>query len=144
MRRRRQSSYIAASPHVHTTCLRVQVSTGINDASLYESWNAPASLNLNIVVSSLSVEWNRISTCQMNRFATSTASMYAPLLTWRSMSEMHAADDSSKVDSTLHILKTFSSILSSTSLISPRVSASAMSDRGGASVGDPSRTFQNL
>jgi hypothetical protein len=44
---------------------------------------------------------NRTSTCSINFSAILMASKYCPLLTCRSISEIHAALDSSKAESTL-------------------------------------------
>ena len=58
---------------------------------------------------------------------------------------MHAAEDSSKVESTLHMRYTFSSICSSTSRIQSLLALSSSSiARCGASEAFASRTFQNL
>lgn len=98
-----------------------------------------------MVASKRSAARNRISTCQMNLFATRTPSTYEPLLTYSSMSEMHEADDSSKVERTLHMRYTFSSMRSSSCLTSSRVVASSRAMAAlSASFDGVSLTFQNL
>lgn len=57
-----------------------------------------------IYAANWSMEVNRTSTWAMKRLAMRTPSVYAPLLTFRSMSEMQAAEDSSKLDRMLQIL----------------------------------------
>ena len=46
---------------------------------------------------------NKTSTCRINFSAIRIASRYCPLLTWRNISEIQAALDSSNAERTLHI-----------------------------------------
>lgn len=97
------------------------------------------------LTSNRSIDRNRTSTCEMKRFAMRTPSRYARLLTWSSMSDMHAADDSSKAERTLQMRYTFSSVRSSSSFTASRPAPSSNEFSSALpSLDSLRRTFQNL